>query len=513
MQLSKQVFFRSVSILFISFAGLEILSFLAFLSPVAERAIFILILALVLFFSLLDLRHGVWAILAELFIGSQGYLFYFDAGTIKISLRIGLWLIVISIWLARYLYSLMRKNSSWLSIFLRREIFSIGGFPFFLILFIFIFLGALIGYAHHHDFANLFFDLNGWLFFLLLFPFYEVFFNPRKPTIQPFSAIGKIFLAATAWLGFKTFLLFYFFSHSFPATFLNDNLYRWLRTTLTGEITLTAAGFVRIFSQSQIYLLFALAIGLFGVSYFWATIKKNKRVLLILTLAGSLFCGAILISFSRSFWVGALVIFLAYIFWAIRRRETKIFLAVTILFITTILLGAVLVAGVAKFPVPRPSSSFTLSAALASRADALNGEAAVSSRSALLLPLWKKIASSPILGSGFGATVTYRTSDPRILAQNSSGTYTTYAFEWGWLDIWLKLGFGGLLAYLLLLGSIINRGYLKDDWLGAGLSTSLIALAAVSVFSPYTNHPLGIGFILLAAAIIFQQSNTPCAYS
>ena len=57
------------------------------------------------------------------------------------------------------------------------------------------------------------------------------------------------------------------------------------------------------------------------------------------------------------------------------------------------------------------------------------------------------------MGRGFGATVTYQTRDPRILADNGSGEYTTYAFEWGWLDIWLKLGIFGLAAYFLLIGT------------------------------------------------------------
>jgi O-antigen ligase len=127
--------------------------------------------------------------------------------------------------------------------------------------------------------------------------------------------------------------------------------------------------------------------------------------------------------------------------------------------------------------------------------------------------LWKQIGRAPILGSGFGTTVTYQTSDPRLLRQNPDGRYTTYAFEWGWLDIWLKLGFFGLLAHLSLFIWIIAAGYKKNTWLSIGLGVGLLLIIAVSVFTPYSNHPLGIGFLFFAAAAIAKEKNGSCACS
>ena len=69
----------------------------------------------------------------------------------------------------------------------------------------------------------------------------------------------------------------------------------------------------------------------------------------------------------------------------------------------------------------------------------------------------KEISQEPFFGQGYGATVTYLSQDPRVLENNPSGLYTTYAFEWGYLDIWLKLGIGGIIAYLLLLFFLIKE--------------------------------------------------------
>jgi O-antigen ligase len=119
----------------------------------------------------------------------------------------------------------------------------------------------------------------------------------------------------------------------------------------------------------------------------------------------------------------------------------------------------------------------------------------------------EKIGDSPMLGSGFGATVTYKTEDPRILGSNPTGKYTTYAFEWGWLDIWLKLGLFGLLSYGALLAAVARAGFTAgpegdDAMIGAAFAIGLAVISAVSFFSPYSNHPLGIGYLIIAGIII-----------
>lgn len=125
-----------------------------------------------------------------------------------------------------------------------------------------------------------------------------------------------------------------------------------------------------------------------------------------------------------------------------------------------------------------------------------SGEAAVSSRWSLLPVMQEGIARHPWIGSGFGATLTYTSQDPRIV-QKTGGEYTTYAFEWGWHDLWYKLGLMGVLAMVWTLGSIgrfaarLERAERWWAW------STLVALATVHVFTPYLNHPLGIGVLIL----------------
>jgi hypothetical protein len=481
-----------------------------------DHWVFVLVILLALILSLNNLKYGVWIILLELFIGSQGYLLHIDIGSVKISLRIALWLVVFSVWFKYFIFSLFGRKKMVQSIFSQPTFLSLANFPYFLLLFFFILLGAVIGYFHNNDWQNIFFDANGWLYFLLIFPFFEVFFNQSFAGENPFLPIWRLLAAGTAWVCLKTFLLFFFFTHAFPESsifhwLITHELYQWVRDTLAGEITLMPSGFIRVFIQSQIYVLIAFFLGLFAINNYWSDIKKNRRAMIFLLISGALLLGTLIISFSRSFWIGIAAGFILYAWVLLKNRGWKRLFQVSLILLISLVMGVGLIFGVARFPIPKPSVDFDISQALTDRAGKISNEAAVSSRYSLLPILWQKIAASPIWGSGFGTTITYHASDPRILAQNPEGIYTTYAFEWGWLDIWLKLGFFGLLAYLLLFGKIIKDAVKKDTWLTWGLSSGLAITAVVSFFSPYTNHPLGIGYLMLAAAVIYRVKNGSCA--
>jgi len=122
------------------------------------------------------------------------------------------------------------------------------------------------------------------------------------------------------------------------------------------------------------------------------------------------------------------------------------------------------------------------------------------------------------MGQGLGTEVTYTTQDPRLLAQNPTGEYTTFIFEWGYHDLWLKLGLFGLLSYAYLLFVIVRAGwhYLGHSKQGSeqvlviGLLTGLVSLLITHTTSPYINHPLGISYLLFCAVFIdVLTRNTP----
>ena len=79
-------------------------------------------------------------------------------------------------------------------------------------------------------------------------------------------------------------------------------------------------------------------------------------------------------------------------------------------------------------PAPRPRRGERASF-LGGRAFSFAGEAAANSRWNLLPILNAAGMEHPLLGSGLGRTVTYITEDPRLLVDNPTGEYTTFAFD------------------------------------------------------------------------------------
>lgn len=473
----------------------ELLSFLGYYYSSVNSLTFFVIVILVLVLSLYRLEYGLYVLLAELLVGSFGYLFYFTTGGSQVSIRVALWLIIMSVWLAQTIIKSIKIKKIELDFF--RSAYS----PYFLILFIFIGWSLISGLLNGNSLSNIFFDSNNWFYFLLIFPIFTVWQdNGRLEVIKP------IFLAAISWLSAKTIILAYIFTHNFHG--LDLEIYSWMRADRLGEITQTTAGFSRIFMQSHIYILIGFFILLF---YLLKAVARDEKIksLAIYFLPLTLFLSAIVISFSRSFWLGlgagGLFVWLVALFKL--KIKFKQFVIYNSIILFSIILSLALTVAVIKFPYPRAYGGFNPADLLSQRITQLANEAGASSRWQLLPPLWQKIKTAPILGRGLGTTVTYKTSDPRVLATSPDGLYTTYSFEWGWLDVWLKLGLLGLLAYLILFIKIIKDGLKINSSLSLSLIAGLVVLMAVNIFSPYINHPLGIGYLIIVAIIIKHTDN------
>jgi len=484
----------------------ELLSFLGHFYPVAGQAGFFVIIAAVLVLSVYRLQYGVLAGLAELFIGSQGHLFMFQAAGIDISIRIGLWLVVLAVWLGKMI--LDKGYLSKLLTWKRRELI-----PAFAVLLLFVGWGVVNGFLAGHSLNQIFFDANGWLYFAWIFPLFTV---AREKDF--FRNTFSVFLTSVLWLVLKSFFLLYIFSHEIGA--FTDDLYTWVRDTRIGEITDLSGDFHRIFFQSHIFLL----PGFFaGLMLWWRHTgqleKQNKlsgkrfwqgKTGALLVLLTALCFSVTLLSLSRSNWVGIFLgtlAFLAFVLWHKPRAWRRLGLLVPV-GLTSGLLALGMIALIVAFPYPQPKQGASAAKTISSRAQQVNNEAGASSRWNLLPELWGEIEQAPVLGKGFGETVTYRSNDPRVLASNPDGQYTTFAFEWGWLDIWLKLGLPGLLSYLALSAIIIFKSFFnlsslrsQESAILTGFTLGLIAIVGVNFFSPYLNHPLGIGYVLFLSAL------------
>jgi hypothetical protein len=497
----------------------EILSFFGFILPEFRQISFFILIILFLFLSIKDFRLGVLILLIELIIGSKGYLFYFEYEGILVSLRIAFWLILLSVFFSKFVLDLKTRSVffDFFSSFKKRPFYTKYKNTFFLLslVFLFIFWGFFNALMNKNEFNNIFFDLNGWLYFLLIFPFFYYFklnhFSFYKNKIEE---IGVIFASSLLWLAVKTYFLLYVFSHNILS--IMPELYKWVRVSGVGEITKMDGNFYRIFFQSHVFFILAFFL-LMGFIVF--KIKQNKKFfnkeIAFLVFILGFFLGVILITFSRSFWVGlfsGLCLFYIYLFF-IKKEGVKRLFRLSIYLILSFLISVTLLIAVVKFPFPGDSHQFNAAEMLSERARQFSGEAGVSSRWLLLPGLWGEIKKAPVLGQGYGKVITYKTQDPRALESSADGTYTTFAFEWGWLDIWLKLGFIGLISYSLLLLKMIIDGLKSNKFYQNSLAIALFSVAVISFFSPYMNHPLGIGFVIVYMLMLDRKiSNSPNKY-
>jgi len=290
------------------------------------------------------------------------------------------------------------------------------------------------------------------------------------------------------FLSVKTLGLLLIFTYGWPQ--FTDAVYGWLRDSRLAEITFIADNLHRIFMQSQIYFLIGFLVAL-ALLFLPDRLKININILWLTVILTSL---ALLASLSRSFWLGwsgGLIFLLAYLFFKAKIPAKAMLEKIVSLAIVSVVALVFLQAITGNY----------VQAALGGRLGQATRDPAGQSRLQQLKPLFDQISKKPILGFGFGAEVSYYSSDPRILIDYPDGLYTTYAFEWGYLDIWLKLGFLGLLAFLAMIVKIGLDG-VKAGPLGIGLTAGLLAVVLTSIFSPYLNHPLGIGYLIIMSAII-----------
>ena len=467
------------------FVGLEAVSAATIFSPVPNTIFCLLLGAIALFAGWKRPMFGLSLLVFELLIGSMGYLLQAGAWPHTVSLRIVLTVCFLIGWAIDGRKRL--RIPTFIKLFEGRE-----GYLVLLGLIVFAyFRGIIIGNVYVLQ------DANAWADWLLLFPVLDIVSTHRdriRKDIVPPLVVGVV------GLGLKTLGLEYLFSQGIT---LGQNLYLWVRRTGVGEVTDVIGDTFRIFLQSQIY---AVPAWLMAFSW-WMLGRREQKIRNIRDIPVAWWLLAVSaaslgVSLSRSFWIGAFVGAIVILGYLVRQG---VLVWKKLIGIAMAKIGGLLcICAVLFFPLPHVPDVHLLDL-FGSRANV--GEAAATSRWNLLPILWQKIMEHPILGSGFGATVTYKTLDPRILQDHPDGNYTTYAFEWGWLEHWIKLGIFGIPVMLYLLWSLGKRIWLLDDpeWLRIGVVASIAALVAIHVFTPYLNHPLGFLFFFVGEGLILSS--------
>jgi glycosyltransferase involved in cell wall biosynthesis len=497
---------------FAAITTFEIISLIGFIQPKFGAVAFVLCLALTAFTAYKNYSLAVLILLSDLFIGSQGgaMLSLPINDSIVISWRIGLFAVIGIAYTIKLITSLYKKQGSATEAFIKLHEHHLL-IPYVALFASFVF-AIVRGLSLQNGKSEVFLDANGYFYFALLIPILTAFLEDREFN-QKIRALLTASLATTA---IKTLLVLYFFSHRFQPIMLR--LYSWIRDTRVGEITrMGETDFYRVFFQSHV---FTAIFGL-GVVLWMALIatRKDGGLRRTYTLL-ALMMATIVLGLSRSFWVGifcALIVLVGILIW--KKVPASAWRRIITYGLSSAFIGTCLVATAFALPFHKPTGEFSLAYLLGSRASSFTGEAAAQSRWTLLPKLIEAGKEYPILGSGFGRSVTYETSDPRIFDLYGTYNYTTTAFEWGYLDIWIKLGLLGLLIYAWFIIKIYAP-YLRDLAKSTTLTTESsvtsltillagIALLGTSIFSPYLNHPLGIGVLMLTAsfAIAKQTKN------
>lgn len=466
---------------------LFLLSIATFFHVIPASLVVGFVVAGVAAFTFWKVEYGMSAAFLELFTNSHGHLIDASLGGFVLSLRMA---VFIGVFLG-YGGRLLAKTSSLPKLYARDGVV--------LLVLAFALWGGIRGMIGQGVFAA-FSDGNAYAYLLYLVPLLSLL---RTASEEESGRIMRMWiqmvLVACVYVSVLSLGILYVFTHIPP--FWLVKTYAFLRDTRTAEITRLHPSFYRVFLQAQISA--CLGMLLVVAHLLWKPVGEGRALWRIVLLGA---CGAAMIlSLSRSFWLGSIVALMCLggawiwstrrVFWGqgILRLATRV--------VPALLLAFGLIGGMILFPWPYQTGSIEgFRSVFASRA-ADQKDAAVTSRWNLLPPMFAAIGEAPILGSGFGKEITYISDDPRIRAEFPDGVWRTSSVEWGFLEIWLKMGIFGLLAMVLLGAVVVKRlvrlVYTKDGWVAMGLAASTMGLYVIHVFSPYLNHPLGLGILIL----------------
>ncbi|MEK7631322.1 MAG: hypothetical protein AAB445_00440 [Patescibacteria group bacterium] len=472
--------FRNFIYLVALFVAIEALSFFGWQYPVVGVFAWLGIVALTFAVALVRPEAALGAVMAELVLGGKGYLFSLPIGQADLSLRLGIFLAV----MIGSAVTTIRLHNVWGTQWRFRWLW-LGWIAIAV-------WAAVVGLLRGNGFGAVFNDANAFLF-LALAPAFGLL-RTREHLMHVLYWIG----AAIIVLALKTALVQGLFTH-YASTDL-VLLYKWVRDTGVGEVTYIIGHLYRVFFQSHVYGLLAFFTGI-GLA-----VARPKRQWLWTVVAG-LGAYVVVVSLSRSFWLGGLVALALALVGMLSRRSFRVCIAPVSFFAAIALLVAYVgFQWTLNFPGlwGGGGSGGTL---VRARSD-IQAESAASSRRELLPVITRAMFDHPFTGSGLGTSLTYQTKDPRVnTAKTSKGTaYTTTAFELGYHGFALQFGLVLVLAWLYLLFRFLQQGltilrlHSPDRPIVAGLWLSVFALCTLHLTTPYLNHPLGFGFILLAAA-------------
>lgn len=453
------------------FVALELVSYMTYGHTTLTSLVAVIVVMAAVTVSFWKPAIIAYVALAEIVVGSKGYLLVLHIHTVDISLRLLL-----------FLASLLVIAIRWKTLTKQQPPRRVWLPPLAFV--IWVGWETLWGVLQHYPVSRVFFDMNAFLFV----PTVAMWWMLMRADDTWKDRVWLILLAGVTLIGLKSWLMVTLFGLNLSWIL---HVYQWIRNTGVGEVTFISPGVYRVFFQSQIYGLFVglLMLGR-GRMVSWPTWWW------IPWLSA---CLAVWASLSRSYWWlgigGAAAAFFVLAFhkrmW---RGWGRTFLRVAI----GVVVGFFLFNWAVNFPYPYVVHG-KKGDAVATRLSNQGAGDASTARKNQIAPLLKSIRSNPVFGRGFGANVRYYSTDPRI-----RGWRDTDAFELGYLDLWLKLGIVGLALFAWWGWSLLRTAW--NSPLSFSVIPSLVALAAVHATSPYLNHPLGLAWLALMTLFLYAET-------
>jgi O-antigen ligase len=460
---------------FLAMLFLYLLSFLSWFYPNLESIIFIALFLVVVILAFIKTEWAVLFLIFEFLTSHGGHLFEFK----DLSFRLVAFFSVIIIWLGK-------------KIFYRQPFLALRsklGFVFTVFL-IFVVLSVWHGFLRSNKPDVLFGDTVNYSYILLFLPLTEMLLQDSFK-----KKILEIVGGAVIGLAFFSLFSLFLFANGIEYVHGSYGYYWWIREALTGKVTLMEYNFHRIATPAHLVI---LPIFLFYLSFL--IIKnglKGRKIILILAILASLI---LLINFGRAYFLGIICGLLFLVLRAPLKRWLIFTLLVLLVLTAEMLLIFILCSQ------GRAVGAEVLALRLGSIFEPTE-ELSGLTRTMRLGPLINLLFKNPLFGTGLGASITYL--DP--LTGKSA---TTYHLDWGYLEMWLELGFFGFLAFIYFLITIFIQGWQKlkegsenlvHQRLIVGLMAGLFALVIASVTGPYLFHGLGMSFLAFIAAYFNEK--------
>lgn len=455
--IKTKINWQQILLLILSFFALRLLSFLLKDSQIGQD-IFVwlnVFVLLVLFYK--NKKLAWYYLLLEFVLGGAGLFFQ----SFSLSLRTILTLEFLSLYFLND-FKIFKKdfwhiNKNILLVFLVALLFLIGNF--------------YLGLKNHHSLLFIIQDLLPFIFFLLIIPAKE-YFDAEKIYAHLFHWLLAFVAASSLW-SILNLILF-----RTGVSVLHANYYNWLRDFALAKITYLDSGFWRIVFPEHLLLIPAM---IFLIALYIKT--KDKLILIFLGLANIVLA----LNISRAYLLALLFALL------ILKYQTKFleWLKISVITLTSFILlffvinlslsqGQALGLNILGLRLPGITQ--------------INTDPSANNRLQLLGPIWKNIKSSPVFGQGLGLDLNF------VNAQGQN--ITTRHFDWGYLEIWAKLGLIFLVAFtgiwLVLIKNLFSQT--KKQALALACAAALLAILVSNIWAQTTLHILGVIFFSLTLA-------------